>query len=111
MGLNFGLRTASNPVLCVCARGPCFLVWWAALMRSIVLVLNGLFVVLIVPYRIQRCRKFASLPVIVTIPQDFPLSLHLAEVFFTHVSRCISPFLKCFTSLIKVFPDHSCMFS
>jgi hypothetical protein len=80
-------------------------------MRIIVLALGGLLVVLVVPYRIQRRCELDCLPMVVTVPEDLPLSLHLAKVFFTHISRCVSPLLGCFTSLIEVFPDHSCVFS
>src|SRR5260370_7380568 len=48
---------------------------------------------------------------VVIVLEDLPLSLHLVKVFFTYVSRCVSPFLRCFTSLIEGFPNHSCVFS
>ena len=50
MGLIFGFGTASNPVLQVCVRDPCFLVWWVALIHIIILALDGLLVVLVVLY-------------------------------------------------------------
>ena len=80
-------------------------------MHIIFLAFDGLLVVLAVPYQIQRRCKLACLPMIVAVPEDFPSSLHLAKVFFTDISRCVSPFLGCFTSLIEVFSDYSCVFS
>ncbi len=50
MGLIFGFGTTSDPVLQVCVRDPHFLVWWVALIRIIILALDGLLVVLVVPY-------------------------------------------------------------
>jgi hypothetical protein len=79
-------------------------------MHTIGLALDSLLVVLVVPDQIQSHYKLGCLPVVVTVLEDLPLSLYLAKVLFTHISRCISPFLGCFTSLIEVLPDHSGMF-
>jgi hypothetical protein len=86
-GRDFRARDCLRSVLRVCAGGPRFLVRRATLMRIIVLALDGLLVVLVVPYRIlQRRRELACLPMVVAVPEDLPSSHHLAKVFFTHVS-------------------------
>ena len=110
IGLIFGLRTATKPVLQVCAGGPHFLIR-AAFMHIVLLALDSLLVVLVVPYWIQRHHELVCLPVVFIVPEDLPSTFHLTKVFFTHVFRCISPFLRCYISLIKVFPYYPCMFS
>src|SRR5258708_29394895 len=59
----------------------------------------------------EAYQEFACILMVVIVLEALPLSLHLVKVFFTYVSRCVSPFLRCFTSLIEVFPNHSCVFS